>query len=176
MKKFILLITLSLFTTPAYTANFIEYGFTPSHVHALWTNIHQSIVKLSEKYPLEVQEAIKNIPPTTYRDKIPADVLNETNIFTRKLNSYREYYNLPSIDLKSMETDSNVTPSTVYVNSGRLQDALAYTISTANPSQEISSLYHGKFIEGKEPRDVFSLVELAIKKLNILIDYEKSQH
>lgn len=118
---------------------------------------------------------LKNIKIKTYKNKIPAEVLNETNIFTGKLNSYRQLYNLPEIALNKIHKDALVTPSVVYINSGRLQDELANTIKTVNPAQEISTLYHSEFIPGKQPRDVYSLVELATEEIKVLIKYEKSQ-
>ena len=173
MKRFLLFLFLS--TPQAYAENFAEYGFTPSHVYTIWSSIHTSILKLSEKYPSDAQNEIKNIKRKTYKNKIPAEVLNETNIFTRKLNSYRQLYNLPEIELRKMHEDALVTPSIVYINSGRLQDELANTIKTVNPAQEISTLYHSEFIPGKQPRDVYSLVELATEEIKVLIKYEKSQ-
>lgn len=176
MKKVLLFILLTSLTQKSFASNFIEYGFTPSHVHALWVSINNSILELSKKYPLDVQNQVKGVKARQYNNKIPADVLNETNIFTRKLNNYRTYYNLPDIDLKSMEEDSSVTPSTVFINSGRLQDELARTILKSNPQQMLSPIYQSNFILGKVPSDVYSLVELSIEQLKILISSEKEKN
>lgn len=63
-----------------------------------------------------------------------------------------------------------VTPGVVYVNAGYIMDSLIFALHTASASREkpLGDLYDVPAATGKTPSDVFGLVSLATRRLQLI--------
>lgn len=153
---------------------YVEYGFTPNHVYALWDGVDVALTELENKIAEEQSVEIPKIIAQKYSGKKPADVLVLVEAFYEKLGKLRAYYQLPykALDIKSSKSRSyEVTPSIVYTFSGEVVDNLSEVLIKAVPNETVSRYYPAEYYQEKTPSDVFGYVERANKRLMQLLAY-----
>lgn len=151
----------------------LELGLTPSHVYGLWTNINDGIVMLGRSRlqdPAAVRR-LESMLPRRFEDKIPGDVLKAAAVVRGELATLRRASGLEPPKAIVVGHDDDVTPSLVFLNSGHVLDGIAdLIVREAGQRQPISPLYRVVEFVGKEPSDVFGMVDLAARRLAIIVD------
>lgn len=149
----------------------VELGLTPSHVVSLWTNTNNALVALA-RISSKNSDLAKRVDTTTTRSfsgKKPADVLKRVEEFRGKLDRLRSESNLPTT--RRRDNDGGVvTPSLVFLNSGYVLDATVdWIIRNSSRKQLVSQFYVRHDIAGKTPSDAFSFVDLANRRLDMIL-------
>ena len=149
----------------------LDLGLTPSHVYSLWTNINDSLVASSRVLSGDAAllASLSAMKARKFSGKKPADVLNHLIKYREKLNKLLTAKKLPLT--KRAETVAGaVTPSYVYLNSGHVLNAqIRWLIVETGPEQTVSQFYTRHGFSGKTPSDVFALVQLAIRRMDLLL-------
>ncbi len=156
--------------TPA-KAETIDLGLTPSHVYGLWTNINHAIIDLArvlldDDARIRELEAMK---PKVFSGKAPADVLKIVAVFRAKLNLRRHESELGRTTRLRI-IGSEVTPSVVFLSSGHVLDStVELLVQHTGPNHLISQYYVPRSFSGKRPDNVFGLVDLANRRMQLLL-------
>ena len=166
-----LLLTLILVMGIGTGGSALELGLTPNHVYNVWTNINNVIVKIAEKKSSgATYGTISNMEPKNFTGKIPGDVLKEVIQFRGKLDILKKQYNLKTTDKKDVANGEKITPSHVFLNSGFVLDSSAELLITiTNKDTLISPFYKNREISGKPPSNVFQMVDLATRRLDLIL-------
>ena len=150
----------------------LDLGLTPSHVYSLWTNINDSLVASSRVVSGDtaLRAKISEMKLGNFSGKNPGDVLNHLALYREKLNRLLRAKNLPVV--KRVAFDGGVvTPSDVYLNSGHVLTAqIRWLIVETGREQTVSQFYARHGFSGKTPSDVFALVELANRRIDLLLN------
>lgn len=153
-----------------------EFGMTPNHVYALWTNINEALLAVARIAAADgtwdVQ--VSSLDHRAFVDKVPADVLVRAEDFRDRLNRLRVRAAMePTPPFESPGTV--VTPSDVFMNSGHMLDGVVEWIIEMTPPQWLISPFYlyGTF-GGKQPNDVFEVVDLAVRRLDLILVAGKS--
>ncbi len=161
-------------------ANALDLGLTPNHVFNIWTNINATLelyVKSLPRYP-EINTQFKNLKLFKFAGKKPSDVLAQLHKVRQKIHKIAGYKeNLDAkltlvreVIFQSRDDISAVTPSVVYIHSAHLLVEIVTMISKRpNQGQLISPFFQDQNFTGKVPSDVFGLVELADRRLEIIL-------
>jgi len=158
----------------------LELGLTPSDVFGLWTNINVTLSVLAEAHLKDTpqKEAFSALTAQRHSGKEPKDVLARVSMFRDQLAVLT--VNNPSIEGDDVLTkeliflfrgeDVTVTPSLVYLRSGHILEEVATIASQRAPkSKSIGNYFRGHQFKNKTPSDVFGLVDLAHRRLKLLI-------
>lgn len=146
-----------------------DLGMTPSHVYAMWTNINNALVAsagIVAKNPAAAV-AIQDMRARSFSGKKPADVLNRVMTVAEQLDRLRAKYKLKPVKAHLRKNGGKVTPSDVFLNSGRVQDGLLdWMARNTGRQQQISQFYTRRSFSGKSPSDAFSMVDLAARRIS----------
>lgn len=148
-----------------------QLGMTPNHVYSLWTNINEGLLAVAEIASGDAtwDREVSSLDRRSFTGKVPADVLREAAEFRDRLNQLRERARMPPATA-FRETGTVVTPSDVFVNSGYMLDGVVdWIIEMTPPQRLISGFYLLDTFDGKGPGDVYSLVELAVRRLDLVL-------
>lgn len=148
-----------------------DLRLTPSHVYSTWSNLNDCLLAIGQEQALDetLQAQLALMRPTTFSGKRPVDVLGEVRGVQDKLNRFRVKRDLAPVAQIS-EDYKRVTPRDVYLNSGRVLDGLLETlILMSEPERQISPFYEHHRYDDKTPNDVFGLVDLANRRLDIIL-------
>lgn len=149
----------------------LDLGLTPNHVYSLWTNINASLnacARVVHGDPTDL-ESFAAMEPKTFSGKKPADVLNLLVTYRAKLDRLLRAQRLPDTT-QAPPGDDAITPSHVYLNSGHVLNAqLRWLTVRTGPAQIISQFYTQHEFSGKTPSNVFALVDLAIRRMDRLL-------
>ena len=165
-------IALSLIVVvPINTAHAVDLGMTPSHVFGLWANINAVITGLAKSTENSAAERqLKSLTSQTFSGKTPGDVLQQVGIFRNKLDAYGNRRNVPPTKVYRNASGNKITPSVVFLNSGHVLDSMARLMIRTDPNHLISGYYRQQQLSGKTPSDVFGIVELANRRLDIIMN------
>jgi len=150
----------------------LELGLTPSHVFGLWTNINSALVRLAELYSSDQQIADKlsSMTARTYSGKTPGDVLQKLSAFRKKLDILNKKQGLSPTNKIEITDGKKITPSVVFLNSGHVIDsAVNLIIKKSDRDQLVSPFYKSLHLKGKSPSDVFGMVDLAERRIDIIL-------
>ncbi len=170
-RAFIFIVLLSVLAFPT-SPRALDLGLTPSHVYSLWTNINDSLIASSRVVSGDkaLPTTLATMKPGNFSGKRPADVLNRLAVYREKLNRLLRVKNLPMTKLAKTD-GSAITPSDVYLNSGHVLTAqIRWLIVKTGPEQTVSQFYTRHGFSGKTPSDVFALVELANRRMDLLLN------
>lgn len=158
-----------MLANPVPALAFEQYGkITPSGPFHLWRGIEE-FVPLLMPNPTQARK-IRAIKAQKFRGKTPGDVLTHLARFRRKLNRLSEKYKLRKTEIFRSPTGEKVSPAIVYINSGHVYDAVVRLLLVANPKdQSYREIFTIPYPKGKTPSDVYRLVDLAIRKINVLL-------
>ena len=103
--------------------------------------------------------------------KIPGDVLTQTDEFRDVLEKLLGQLKLAKVQVYKDPLGRKVTPGVIYVNAGYIMDSIILALHTASPSQDkpLGDLYDVPTATGKTPSEVFGLVSLATRRLQLIM-------
>ncbi len=167
----IVVVTLAGLAAATVNAHALDLGLTPSHVFSLWTNINNALITSARIVSNDaVTETVAAMRPKIFIGKVPADVLERARAVREKLDSLRRNSGLKQTILFNSD-QGRITPSDVYLNSGHVLDGLVgWLIHGTGPDLLASRFYVRHKYSGKTPSDVFGLVDLANRRLEMILD------
>lgn len=146
-------------------------GLNPGHVFSLWTNINACLISIAHVISDDADwhDRLAAMTPKTFQGKEPADVLKRLKAYRNKFDRLRGKENLSHT--KWFNVDSKViSPSVSYVNSGHvLNSHVEWLIRHTSSEQLISPFYTRHDAQGKNPDDVFALLDLADQRLDLIL-------
>lgn len=169
-RIFLIAVVLGLLASPP-SLRALDLGLTPSHVFSLWTHINHNLIESSRLVSGDAgfQVTLKAMKPLDFSGKNPADVLEQLIVYRAKLNRLLRAQNLPDTKQETADGDA-ITPSDVYLNSGHVLNAqVRWMIVQTGPEQAISQFYTQQYFSGKTPSDVFALVEIANRRMDLML-------
>ena len=97
--------------------------------------------------------------------------MTETDEFRDVLERLLGQLKLAKVQVYKDPLSGKVTPGVVYVNAGYIMDSIILALHTASPSQDkpLGDLYDVPTATGKTPSDVFGLVSLATRRLQLIM-------
>lgn len=151
----------------------LDLGLTPSHVYSLWANINESLIAATRTVSSDTnrRNALTALKPNQYSGKKPADVFVQVGIYREKLNRLLLVQNLP-LAKQVGQVDGTITPSNVFLNSGHVLNAqVRWLIVMTGKEQTVSQFYERHEFSGKTPSDVYGLVDLANRRMDMLLGH-----
>ena len=165
---------------PPSTGFALELGLTPSQVFGLWTNINSAV--LTHARNLSDDEAwlrqLAELEARKFSGKTPKDVLGQVKLFEARFSKlvvgirrHMEKTNFAKEVTFLLRDDSSVvTPSLVFLNSGRVLVQIVHAVViTSDGKQPISPFFAEHDFKGKVPIDVYGLVDLALRRLDEIL-------
>lgn len=157
----------------------LELGLTPSHVFGIWLNINTVVleIEMSSDPTSQVFDKAMALKPRSFSGKKPADVFIHAKQLQSNLSVIFDIEDPPQspqwiLDyqvLEGSESDQEITPSQVFVLSSNILHALVTKYSEINNhTKPVSPFYKDHKVLGKNPSDVFGLVDLAGRRLAVL--------
>jgi hypothetical protein len=153
------------------SASAYELRLTPSNVFSTWTNVNACLTTYAgaRGFDVSVQRQLTSMTPAKFTDKRPSDVLEQVKLFRAGIETLRGDVRLLNLDQIPTQYDE-VTPAIVYINSGLLNDALVeLLIDETGPEVPVSQYYQRHDFTEKTPSDVFGLVDLANRRLELML-------
>ncbi|MBT4710313.1 MAG: hypothetical protein HOB82_02145 [Alphaproteobacteria bacterium] len=169
----IILFSVGVGFAPA-SANALELNLTPNHVLSIWTNINDALVAVGGSIAAtppsarDLQNA-NRMSAVVFADKTPGDVLGQLTVIRARLDAIAVARNL---DISRVYVDPDgaaVTPSVVFLNSGHVLDTLVRILNDADPDLLAGGFYAKTAYEDKTPSDVFGLIDLVSRRLDLLL-------
>ena len=150
----------------------VELGLTPSHVFSLWTNINAALVTMGSAVTSDagVSRRLAGMAPSVFHDKTPSDVIKQVEAFRDRLDSLRAASGLKATKVYHDPEGGEVTPSVVFLNSGHVLDSLVLLLIHSDGDRLVGGFYARHEIGGKTPSNVFGLVELANRRIAVLME------
>lgn len=168
---FAVLTAVLLSTVPATRAIALEFGMTPNHVYALWRSINDTVIATSSlaiKDPM-ARQRIESMTPHSYRGKQPREVLHMVLAFGERLNKLRARDDLPPTG-RYGDGHGEVNATGVFLNSGMVLNGMVeWIIVNSDPDLLVSRYYHLESFRGKTSSDVYALVDLAHRRLDVIL-------
>ncbi len=149
----------------------LELGLTPSNVVGLWTNVNNALLATARVVSNDQSwwNKLETMSPNSFEGKKPGDVLKRVTEFRASLNKLRQGFGLKEAD-SNVRFDGTVTPSVVFLNTGEVLNGLVdWLIRNTSEQQLVSQFYADHKITGKTPSDAFSMVDLAVRRLEEII-------
>lgn len=158
----------------------LELGLTPSHVYSLWLNINRSLVIFAKLAPVGEAEfqKIKDMQPAAFKGKKPADVYALAEQVQEKLRGYIPWVSevpkwlveYEKVSPNGVSEKAEITPSAVFLISMKLLNGLVnMVIDNTGWEQPVRDLYVPVIHPGKEPSDVYGLVDLALRRIELIL-------
>lgn len=160
----------AVFIVFAGEARAASLELTPGNMFGLWSSINKALIAAAELSGGEaLAGSMEAEKPSSFSGKNSADVLARTVEFHEKLN--RLIARGDGAPAKALlKTDGNgVTPGLVYLNSGIVLDSLVLHVYSLDIDQVIGGYYVTSDVPDKSHNDVFSLADLANRRIDLLI-------
>jgi len=169
MLRKALFITLTLCFMSAGEAKAGNLELTSGNVFGLWTNINSALLVAAELSGKEgLVGTLEAEKPSSFSGKSTSDVLAKAVEFHQKLKQLiASGDGAPAKNLLEAG-GAKVTPGMVYLNSGLVLDSLVMHVYDMNNDQLIGGFYATSDNSGKSPSDVFSLADLAGRRIDLL--------
>lgn len=152
----------------------VELGLTPNHVFALWTNVNSCLLALAaqEEDGEALVEDLKDLEVRSFEDKVPSDVLLAVETVRSRVDIVRSRADLAPTAVYHDQSQV-VTPSNVFLNSGHVLDGLADFVARQDKAASlVTSCYEPQLFTGKTPSNVFELVDLATRRIDVILAHE----
>lgn len=147
-----------------------KFGLTPSHVFSLWVNINNCLLAVARELSRDrdFHERLGRLSPMVTDGKNPSDVLERVLAMRVQIDRVRRAAKLR--ESAHFRADSvEITPSIVFLTSGDVLDGLAgWYVLLSDPKKPISRFYVRHKFTGKTPSEVFGLVDLAQRRLELI--------
>ncbi|MEE8395152.1 MAG: hypothetical protein V3S29_03795 [bacterium] len=169
LNKLVALVWLLALAAPLPALAYEKYGnIPPDGPFHLWLGINEFMPLLTANS--SKARAIRAVKAKRFRGKTPGAVLGNVVRFRNKLNRVLAKYRLDKTREFRSPTGEKVSPSIVYINAGHVYDSVVGVLLEANPkNQTYREIFLIPYPKGKTPSDVFELVDLAIRKLDLLL-------
>lgn len=154
---------------PGQTARATDLGLTPDHVFGLWQSVNTALIDApgwlaGDRSLAEPIAALA--PKATDPTRTPGDVLAQIAAFRDKLDVIRNGLGL--LPTPKFAYRGEVTPTVVFLNSGHVLDSLVIAMIERDDGRDVSKFFFRNDVENKTPGDVYALVELANRRLDLL--------
>ncbi len=143
----------------------------PDGPFRLWTAINRVLLDYASlKGGNELRSQVEGLSPGQFYNRTPGDVLTQTAEFRATLEKLRARLDLPKVRIYEDPLGREVTPGVVFVNAGHIMDATVFAYYTASdkPDEALGNFYDVPVVTGKTPSDVFGLVQLATRRLQLI--------
>ncbi len=163
------LVTLLMFSATGWAAKYDKYGkITPNQPYDIWLDITADIPLLTPN--AAKSRAINRLKAKKFSGKSPADVLKALAKFRGALDRARAKVGLPKTPIYRSPSGEKVSPAIVYINSGDVLDSVVQYLLKANPGNEAyRANFAYQYPKGKTPSDVYELVDLGIRRLDLAL-------
>ncbi len=152
-----------------------ELGLTPSHVYALWVNINDSLIGIAGVMSgdASLRDTLSSMSPRKFDGKRPSDVLRRIGLMHSRFRSLglSAQFSGPLTEDQQYDVELGLaTPSDVFIRSGNILDGLVvWLIENTEKKQQISGSYTRRKFHDKTPSNVFGLVDLADRRLEMIL-------
>ena len=150
----------------------IELGeISPNGPYRLWSAVNKVLLDFASlKGGEELRSQVQGLNAGQFDGKTPADVLTQTAEFRGTLEQLLDRLRLPKVETYEDPLGREVTPGVVFVNAGHIMDAVVSAFHSASnkPDESLGNLYDVPVAAGKTPSDVFGLVYLATRRLQLI--------
>ncbi len=150
----------------------IELGkISPNGPYRLWNAVNKVLLDYASlRGGAELRSQVQGLSAGQYDGKTPADVLTQAAEFRGMLERLLDRLNLPKVEIYKDPLGRDVTPGVVFVNAGHIMDAVvsAFRSASNKPDESLGGLYDVPVATGKTPSDVFGLVYLATRRLQLI--------
>lgn len=143
----------------------------PAGPFRLWTAINKVLPEYAAlKGGKELRSRIDGMSAGQFKGRNPGDVMAQTEIFRAILEDIRDQLKLSEIKTYKDPLGRKITPAVVFLNSGHVLDALVETLymSSKKSADALGRFYDVPYVAGKTPGDVFGLVHLATRRLQLI--------
>lgn len=137
----------------------------PSETYSHWLIINEALPLLTTDEA--ITGTINEFQPNEYNDKVPADVLDEAVVFNGKLDTLRKRHELDETHQGNIPDADQVTPAVVKEYSSHIFDGIKQLAAQINDANKDYN-FHNETVTGKQASDVFGLVNLANRKIDLL--------
>ena len=148
-------------------------SIAPSNVFSLWLNINAALVLVAEEATRDPTFAaeIEAESAGQFSEKVPADTLKRVVEFRKKFDLLRIENALDPTKVYKDPSGEEVIPAVVYANSQHVLDSVLNLVVSVFDKSEllVGEYYTDHGVRGKKPSDVFSLVELANRRIDQLL-------
>lgn len=150
----------------------VELGkIAPDGPYRLWTSVNKVLLE----YALVsggkgLRSQVEGLSAGQFDGKTPGEVLAQTVQYRNTLERLRNRLKLSKVPVYVDPLGRAVTPGVVFVNAGHIMDATVAAFFTASdkPDESFGDLYDVPVTTGKTPSDVFALVSLATRRLQLI--------
>lgn len=165
------LLTAAVFLLSGHPGNSSDLLVSSNQVFSIWKNINETLVvsAASESMDDDWTEEIKTMPPRTFKKTNPKDVLAQVASIREKVDKLLAPNQDPPVRTLAKWNGKDAIHNTIYLNSGRILDALALHIVALDPISLASVYYSWSSAKGKTPDDTMSIIDLADRRLDEII-------
>ncbi|MBT4939002.1 MAG: hypothetical protein HON14_07720 [Rhodospirillaceae bacterium] len=157
-----------------------DLGLTPNQVYNIWTNINKALLVFAKQQSrfATFQPQFNSLKVSKFSNKKPIDVLARVEEFSKKFHAFTgrkdflpgEGLLTKEVVFQHRENNAVVTPSVIYLSSANLLVKFVSEIEKQiGPNDLISPFFANREFSAKEPSDVFGLVDLADRRMDLLI-------
>lgn len=167
-KNTALTLILFCFFSLKVNANATDIGLTPNHVFGLWQNINQATLSLASQYSDDAGWLVKLESEQTrnFSGKSSADVLQLLGQYTERLERLKKGRQLAASKHLAPSSDDNISPSVVFLYSGKVLDSLIETLLVQQDRNALISPYFTLHKHNnKSSSEVYALVDLAHRRI-----------
>lgn len=155
----------------AQSTRALELGLTPSHVYATWNNVNDALVAIAQTMPdgKVWQTEFAAMAARRFNGKKPGDVLEQVTGFKAKFGKEQSKIKAAANWWIGQKIEE-VTPTEVFLNSYHvLAGVVSHLIELSDRRQLVSQFFVRRKFTGKTPSDVFGLVDLAQRRLDLIL-------
>jgi hypothetical protein len=159
-------------------ASAFELGLTPSHVYGLWTNINKCLLIYAEALSEDetLPQSLSKMA-SSFEGKVPADVYKQAKEIRKKLETFiavprgfPEWLNSYNPQSDRDAGQEEITPSNVFIESSHILNGVVdVLVAKAGDGYLVSGFYANHSFVDKTPSDVFGLVDLAKRRVDMIL-------
>ncbi len=150
----------------------VELGkISPNGPYRIWSAVNKVLLDYASlKGGEELRSQVQDLNVGRFDGKTPADVLTQAAEFRDTLEQILDRLRLPKVEIYEDPLGRKATPGVVFVNAGHIMDAVVSVIHNASDKHDepLGALYDVPVATGKTPSDVFGLVYLATRRLQLI--------
>ncbi len=144
---------------------------SPNGPYRIWSAVNKVLLDYASlKGGEELKSQVKDLNAGRFYGKTPTDVLIQAAEFRDALERILDRLQLPKVEIYEDPLGRQVTPGVVFVNAGHIMDAVVSVVHSASDHHDepLGALYDVPVATGKTPSDVFGLVYLATRRLQLI--------
>lgn len=149
-----------------------DLGITPSHVYGMWRNVNDALLAVARVVSDDAawRASLAEMPVRAVTEKRPAEVLGQVAVFRDQLDRLRRAAGMDAVQ-RAEDYGGEITPTVVFLNSGQMLNGVVdWLLKYDDPQLLLSQYYRRPRISGKTPGDVFTLVDLANRRIHLILE------